>query len=145
MRENTPMILSLLKKSDGLLFIGANAADLAGLVRRIRDDLGIEPPDDLMDLLRQSDGAIADGLMIYGSKARAFDAMEMPELVVANLDRHEYRDDLAGTLLIGERDDDLIAYDVAAGDYCLIDRASGEKMSRAPDLLAIISALIEER
>ena len=143
MSGKTPMTLTLLKKSDGLLFLGTNAADLAGLLRRIRDDLGMEPPDDYMDLLRQSDGAIADGLMIYGSKAHPFDGMEMPDLVAANLERHDYREDLAGFLLVGERDDDLVAYDVEAGDYCLIDRASGEKMSGAPDLHAMISALLD--
>ncbi len=144
MSEKTPMTLALLKKSDGLVFLGANAGDLAGLLRRIRDDLGAEPPGDYMELLRQSDGAIADGLMIYGSKAHPFDEMEMPDLVTANLDRHEYREDLAGFLLIGERDDDLIAYDVEARDYCLIDRASGDRMSGAPDLHAMISALLQE-
>lgn len=143
MSEKTQMILSLLKKSDGLVFLGANAADLASLLRRIRDELRMEPPDDYMELLRQSDGAIADGLMLYGSKAHSFDHMEMPDLVAANLERHDYREDLTGFLLVGERDDDLVAYEAGAGRYCLIDRASGERISTAPDLQAMVSSLLK--
>lgn len=143
MSEKTPMTLDLLKKSDGLLFLGANAADLAGLLLRIRDELGIEPPADYMDLLRQTDGAIADGLTLYGSKPHSFDKMEMPELVAANLERHDYREDLGGFLLVGERDDDFITYDSAGRLYWLIDRASGETMSGTPDLHAMVSVLLD--
>lgn len=142
MSEKTPMTLDLLKKSDGLLFLGANSADLVALLHRIRDDLGIEPPAEYMDLLRQTDGAIADGLTLYGSKPHTFDEMEMPELVAANLERHDYRGDLGGFLLIGERDDDFIAYDSAGRVYWLIDRVSGETMSGAPDLHTMISGLL---
>jgi|SRR5579859_1929145 len=143
MSEKTPMTLDLLKKSDGLLFIGANAADLAGLLRRIRDDLGVEPPADYMELLRQTDGAIADGLMLYGSRPHPFDEMELPELVSANLERHDYREDLGGFLLVGEHDDDFVAYDSADRLYWLIDRASGEPMSSAADLQTMISGLLD--
>lgn len=136
------MTVNLLKKSDGLLFLGANAAELAGLLRRIRDDLGIEPPADYMDLLRQTDGAIADGLMLYGSRPHPFDDMELPELVSINLERHDYREDLGGFLLIGEHDDDFVAYDAADRRYWLIDRVSGEPMSSAADLQSMVSALL---
>jgi len=136
-------LFDMLKRSDGLLFMAANAAELAGVLRRVRDALGVEPPEDYMALLRQTDGAVADGVMIYGSKNRDFDGLSLPEVVEINLDRREYREDLDGILLIGERDDDFVAYDVEAGGYCLIDRASGEKMSRAPDLQAMIFALLD--
>lgn len=144
MSETTPMLLDLLKKSDGLLFLGANAADLAGLLRRIRDDLGVEPPGDYMDLLRHSDGVIADGLTLYGSQPHSFDDMEMPDLVTANLERHDYRQDLAGFLLVGERDDDFVAYEVAGRLYWLIDRVSGDRMSSASDLFSSISGLLQK-
>jgi len=144
MSEKTSKLLDLLKKSDGLLFIGANAGDLAGLLRRIREDLGVEPPGDFMDLLRLSDGAVADGLTLYGSKPHSFDDLEMPELVGANLDRHDYREDLAGFMLVGERDDDFLAYDAAGRLYWLIDRVSGDRMSSAPDLFSLISTLLTE-
>lgn len=136
------MILDLLKKSDGLLFIGANAGELAGLLRRVRADLGVEPPEDFMDLLRQTDGVIADGLMLYGTRPHPFDGMEVPELVSANLDRLDYREDLGGLLLLGEHDDDFVAFDSRDRLYWLIDRASGEPMSSAPDLQAMIFSLL---
>jgi len=137
------MTVDLLKKSDGLLFLGANAGELAALLRRIRDDLGVEPPADYMDLLRHTDGAIADGLMLYGSRPHPFDEMELPELVSANLERHEYHEDLAGFLLVGEHDDDFVAYHPADRLYWLIDRVSGEPMSSAADLQTMLSALLD--
>lgn len=135
-------LLDMLKRSDGLLFMAANAADLAGVLRRIRDEIGVEPPADYMELLRLSDGAIADGVMIYGSKRRDFDDVKVPELVEINLERHDYRDDLSGILLIGERDDDLLGYRLADGLYWRIDRVSGELTDCAPSLRALVGGLL---
>jgi hypothetical protein len=49
-------LLDRLKRSDGLLFLAANAGELAGVLIRAREALGIEPPNDYMALLRQTDG-----------------------------------------------------------------------------------------
>lgn len=135
-------LLDMLKRSDGLLFLAANAADLAGLLRRVRDDLGMEPPDDYMELLRQTDGAIADGMTVYGSKRREFDDVGLPELVEINLDRHDYREDLGGVLLIGERDDEFLGYRPADRLYWRIDRVSGDLTDCAPDLRALVGSLL---
>lgn len=135
-------LLDMLKRSDGLLFLAANAGELAGLLRRVRDELTIEPPEDYMALLRQTDGAIADGVMIYGSKSRDFDDISLPELVEINLDRQGYREDLGGILLIGERDDDLLAYRPSDRLYWRIDRASGDLTDSAPDLRTLIGGLL---
>ena len=140
-REKLPL-LDMLKRSDGLLFLAANAADLAGVLRRVRGDLGMVPPDDYMDLLRQSDGAVADGVMLYGSKRRAFDDVSVPELVEANLERHDYREDLGGVLLVGERDDELLGYCSADGLYWRIDRVSGDFTDCAPDLRTLLGGLL---
>jgi hypothetical protein len=145
MSAEKPSLLDMLKRSDGLLFLAANAAELAGLLRRVRDGLGIEPPDDYMALLRQSDGAVADGLAIYGSKSRDFDDVSLPELVAINLERQDYRDDLGGMLLIGERDDDLLGYRPADRLYWRIDRVSGDLTESAPDLRALIASLLGDR
>lgn len=139
--EKLPL-LDMLKRSDGLLFLAANAADLAGVLRRVRDDLGCEPPDDYMALLRQSDGAIADGVMIYGSKSRDFDDVSLPDLVGINLERQAYREDLGGILLIGERDDEFLGYRPADGFYWRIDRASGDFTDNAADLRALVAPLL---
>ncbi len=135
-------LLDMLKRSDGLLFIAANAAELAGLLKRVRDELALEPPEDYMALLRQTDGAVADGVMIYGSKSRDFDDVSLPELVGINLERHGYREDLGGILLIGERDDDLLGYRPADRLYWRIDRVSGDLTDSAPDLRTLIGSLL---
>ena len=135
-------LLDMLKRADGLLFLAANAADLAGLLRRVRDDLGLEPPDDYMELLRLSDGAIADGVMIYGSKRREFDDVGLPELVEINLERQDYREDLGGILLVGERDDEFLGYRPADRLYWRIDRVSGDLTDCAPTLRVLVGALL---
>jgi len=135
-------LLDMLKRSDGLLFLAANAGDLAGVLRRIRDDIGLEPPGDYMELLRQSDGAIADGVMIYGSKRRDFDDVKVPELVEINLERLDYHEDLSGILLIGERDDELLGYRPADGLYWRIDRVSGDLTDCASSLRALVGGLL---
>ena len=135
-------LLDKLKRADGLLFLPANAADLAGVLRRVRGDLGVEPPDDYMALLRQTDGAVADGLMIYGSKGRRFDDVEMPELVEINLRRRGYRDGLGGVLLLGEKDDDYIGYRAPDARYGWIDRVSGDFSGAAEDLEGLLAMLL---
>ena len=135
-------LLDMLKRSDGLLFLAANAAELAGVLSRARDRLGLEPPDDYMALLRKTDGVIADGVMIYGSKSRDFDDVSLPELVEINLARQDYREDLGGILLVGERDDDFLGYRTSDRLYWRIDRASGELTDSAPDLRALIGGLL---
>ena len=142
MNDGKLSLLDMLKRADGLLFTAANAADLAGVLRRVRDDLGIEPPDDYMALLRLSDGAIADGITLYGSKAREFDELTLPEVVGINLDRQDYRDDLGGILLIGERDDELLGYRPSDRLYWRIDRVSGDLTDCASDLRALVGALL---
>lgn len=139
--EKLPLV-DMLKRSDGLLFPAANAADLAGVLRRVRDDLGFEPPEDYMALLRQTDGAVADGVMIYGSKRRDFDDVSLPDLVEINQERLAYREDLGGILLIGERDDEFLGYRPADGVYWRIDRASGDLTDSAPDLRALVAPLL---
>jgi len=135
-------LLDMLKRSDGLLFLAANAAELAGVLSRARDRLGLEPPDDYMALLRKTDGVIADGVMIYGSKSRDFDDVSLPELVEINLARQDYREDLDGVLLIGERDDDLLAWHPADRLYWRIDRVSGDPTDSAADLRGLIGPLL---
>ena len=135
-------LIDMLKRSDGMLFLPANAAELAGVVKRTRDELGIEPPEDFMALLRLTDGALADGIMIYGSKVRDFDEITLPELIGINLERHDYREDLGGLLLIGERDDDFLAYHPADRLYWRIDRASGDLSGSARDLRGLVAALL---
>jgi len=135
-------LLDMLKRSDGLLFIAANAAELAGVLKRVRDELGMEPPEDYMALLRQTDGVVADGVMIYGSKSRDFDDVSLPELVEINLARRDDREDLGGILLIGERDDDLLGYRPSDRLYWRIDRVSGDLTDSAPDLRALVGSLL---
>ena len=135
-------LLDMLKRSDGLLFLAANAADLAGALRRVRSELGLEPPDDYMGLLCRSDGALADGMMIYGSKRHDFDDFSVPELVEINLERQEYRDDLGGILLVGERDDEFLGYRPADRLYWRIDKVSGDLTDCAPDLRELVAGLL---
>jgi len=135
-------LLDMLKRSDGLLFLVANAGDLASVFKRVRDDLRTEPPEDYMALLRQTDGVVADGVMIYGSKARDFDGVRLPDLVEINLERQDYREDLGGILLIGERDDDLLGYRPSDRLYWRIDRASGDLTDGAADLRTLVAGLL---
>jgi hypothetical protein len=135
-------LLDMLGRSDGLLFGAANAGELAGVLKRVRDDLGMEPPEDYMALLRQTDGVVADGVMIYGSKSHDVDDVSLPELVEINRERAEYREDLGGLLLIGERDDDFLGYRPSDRLYWRIDRASGELTDCASDLRRLVGGLL---
>lgn len=135
-------LIDMLKRADGLLFGPANAAELAGVLRRVRDELGVEPPDDYMGLLRLSDGAVADGVMLYGSQEHDFNDVRLPELVWVNLERQSYREDLGGLLLIGERDDDFLAYRPGDRLYWRIDRASGDPADCAEDLRGLVASLL---
>jgi hypothetical protein len=133
---------ALFTAADGLLFPPAHAGDLAALLQRARRDLKIDPPDDYMAFLRQSDGAVADGLMLYGSRRQRAGEVELPELVDINLRRRAYRDDADALLQLGEFDDDLIVFRSAEGDFCCVDRPSGDCHRPAAGLRQLVEALI---
>ncbi len=137
----TESVLELLKQADAALFPPVDSAGLVNLLQRVRQDLKLEPPPDYMAFLRQSDGAIADGLMLYGCQSRQVDSAEMPALIDINLSRRAYRDDLAHLLQLGEIDDDIVGFDQQDQLYWRIDRSSGECQATAVDLRSLVSQL----
>lgn len=121
-----PRVIELLRMAEAWLFPAADPTALVALLQRSRRDLSQSPPDDYMLFLHQSDGAIVDGLMLYGSTAHHVGDAEIPELVEINLRRRAYRDDLSSVIQLGEIDDDIIGYQSDNGRYWRIDRSSGD-------------------
>jgi hypothetical protein len=135
-------LMDLLQDADARLFPGANAGELVSLLQRLRRDLKLEPPDDYMEFLRHSDGMVADGLMLYGTRTRQIDDAEMPELVEINLQRRSYRDDLDDVLQLGEIDDDIVGFHPADRHYWRIERISGECLEKFDDLQALVTRCV---
>jgi len=140
---DTVAVMDLLKGADANLFAAADSAELVHLLQQVRADLNLEPPAEYMAFLRQTDGAVADGLMLYGAKAHHIGDAEIPALVEINLRRRAYREDLADLLQLGEVDDDIVGFHPADQSYWRIDRTSGEcqeKMASLRDLVARVMA-----
>lgn len=135
-------VLQLLREAEASLFPPVDSASLVALLQRVRHDLKLEPPPDYMAFLRQSDGAIVDGLMLYGCLSRQVNATDMPALVEINLSRRAYREDLADLLQLGEIDDDIVGFHQQDQLYWRIDRSSGECQERAADLRSLVAEVI---
>lgn len=135
-------VMEILRGAEASLFPAADVGELVALLQRVRTDLNLDPPEDYMVFLRQTDGAIADGLMLYGSQARQIDDAEMPGLVDINLRRRAYRDDLTGLLQLGEIDDDIVGFQPADKHYWRIDRSSGECQDKSASLRDLVARLV---
>jgi hypothetical protein len=140
--NETVAVLDLLKAADASLFPAADSGELVSLLQRVRTDLRLEPPPEYMAFLRQTDGAVADGLMLYGAKARLIDDAEMPALVEINLRRRAYREDLADLLQLGEIDDDIVGFHPSDRQYWRIDRTSGECQEKSGSLRDMVARLM---
>jgi hypothetical protein len=135
----TAKVIELLRKSEASLFPAADSGALVTLLQRARADLGLEPPADYMAFLRHSDGAVANGLMLYGSTEHRVEDLDVPALIDINLSRRAYRDDLADLLQLGEIDDDIVGFSNHDQLYWRIDRLSGDCQEKAADLQELLS------
>jgi hypothetical protein len=135
-------LMDLLKRADASLFPAADSGELVALLQSARADLSLDPPPDYMAFLRQSDGAVADGLMLYGVKARQIDEAEMPALIEINLRRRSYREDLADLLQLGEIDDDIVGFHPKDQQYWRIDRTSGECQEKSGNLRDLVERVV---
>jgi len=135
-------LVELLKRADASLFPAADSAELVALLQSARADLSLDPPSDYMAFLRQSDGAVADGLMLYGIKSRKVEDAEMPALIEINLRRRAYREDLVDLIQLGEIDDDIVGFHPKDQQYWLIDRSSGECQEKSGNLKELVEKLI---
>jgi hypothetical protein len=143
--DNDKAWIALFQSAEGISFPAANGATLAALIQKSRSELGLEPPDEYMSLLHQTDGVVANGLMIYGTVARSIDDIEMPEVIAINQQRRSYDDAYKPFFQIGEIDDDIIAYHAAERVFGRIDRASGELCERAENLFSLIAPVLKSR
>ena len=139
---HTAGLVALLRDADGRLFPGADVISIAELARRARRDLQVEPPADYLDFLSVADGAVADGLMLYGTRRHSLDHADLPELVAINLRRRSYRHDPPGTLQLGEIDDDLIVFQSEGGHYGRLERTTGDAQATAATLHDLVQHLI---
>ena len=142
MNNEITFLLQRLKGADSALFPAADTIDLTELVRRARNELGFDPPPDYMEFLRGSDGAAAEGVLLYGARSHVVDGVDLPGVIETNLERRAYRGDLEGVILVGEFDDDFIAFDRQKGGYCRIDRASGDRHHPTDDLGRMVADLL---
>ena len=141
--SNAVEAVEVLKNAEASLFPAADSMELVTLLQRVRADLKLEPPEDYMAFLRLSDGAVADGLMLYGTTQRQIEGgADMPALIEINLSRRAYRDDLTDLLQLGEVDDDIVGFHQGEGSYWRIDRVSGDCQDKAASLKDLIEGAL---
>jgi len=140
--EDAVSLMDLLKRADASLFPAVDSGELVELLQNARAELSLDPPSDYMAFLRHSDGAIANGLMLYGAKARQIDEAEMPALIEINVRRRAYREDLADLLQLGEIDDDIVGFHPKDQQYWRIDRMSGECQEKSGNLRDLVERAI---
>ncbi len=138
------MVIEILKTAEASLFPAADSAALVALLQRSRRDLRLDPPDDYMLFLRQSDGAIVDGLMLYGSARHRIGDAEIPELIEINLRRRAYRDDLNNLIQLGEVDDDIVGFNSGLGRYWRVDRTSGDCQDECASLQELVRSVLQK-
>jgi hypothetical protein len=127
----------------------ADTGQLADLVRQMRDRLGVEPPNAYMAFLRQTNGAMFNGLVIYGTRTITEEGeVVAPDIVNANELRRGYAPRFGNTLILGEVDDEFLLFrpgDSAAPEvFQAVDRLSGDAFLDAATFGELIATVIYE-
>jgi hypothetical protein len=130
---------------DGTAFPAADESQLASLVRRAKLSLGAELPEDFLDFLKRSNGAVVDGVVLYPTDAISTSGFDVPGLIDINLRRREYREGLEGLIIIGEADDDYLVYRPLDRTYLRIDRMALDPYDTAPSLTSLVNGTFSRR
>lgn len=135
-------VIEILRQAEASLFPAVGSGELVALLQRSRRELSLDPPEDYMAFLRQSDGAVADGLMLYGVEPHQVDGGDVPALIDINLRRRAYREDLNLFLQLGEMDDDFIGFHSGLRRYWRVDRTSGECQEEQANFHDLVERLV---
>lgn len=144
-------LVNRLRRDGGAVRAGATAAGIEAMAGRLAERFGVVVPDDHRAFLGITDGLGWNGLYLYGTTPCRLTGAEegeadCPDLEQANAARREYKP-LDGLLLVGEVDDDFLAYDGAAGCYATLDRVSldrFETFATLPDMVAAVVASLSD-
>jgi hypothetical protein len=135
-------LVQMISRCDGGWFPPAHPHVIAHLAETARQLLGSELPEDYLALLAVSDGAMADGLLIYPSSRHHTASGEVPGLVEINLSRRAYRSGLDDFVMLGEYDDDFVVYRSDHSRFAHVDRLSLTCYTWEPCLLDLVCKLL---
>ena len=135
-------LVDVVAHRDGTLFPAANTGRLVAALKRSRRELGADLPEEYVDFLQRSNGAMVDGLILYPTEPLWVDGAEVPGLIDINLRRRVDRPGLGDILVLGEVDDDFIVYRLADKGYWRIDRLSLDPCETAASLEELVKDLV---
>ncbi len=123
-----------------MLGLPADADDLDEVMEAlIAENLPL-PPAAWTDLLAAADGAMWNGLQLFGVTALAdpITGFTLPDLVDANLEEPQ----ADTTLLLGQRDGERLVFRWADRRYAVVGRSGGDERLSGTDPIAILTAWI---
>ncbi len=137
--------MNVIEKLQALGALKGGPADkdaLAKLDAALEEEFGVGLPADVEQFLGLMDGAEWNGLVVYATSAAT-------DPIPAFLDRNLHFDATAGEamdslLIVGQVDDELLAFDVDTLEYLQLDRSSMEAIARFPSLETLIARVLEE-
>lgn len=141
--------LELIEAVGGETLPPADTTQLVDLVKRMRDQFGIEPPADYMAFLRLSNGATYNGLVVYGAMAILEEGdLVAPDVITANDLRRGYTALFDAALILGEVDDEFILYRPATESgpavFQAVDRSSADPFLEEASFQELLAAMIYE-
>ena len=123
MPEMLKRILETLKKDDGVFFPPVDDRSLRFVASMLSSHHFPMIPKDYIELLKQTDGLVWNGIELYGTRANDRETMgyTLPGLIEANL---EYANvpQMRGKLLLGRASEELFVYDTTDQKYHILDR-----------------------
>jgi hypothetical protein len=123
----------------------ATGDDLAKLVKRSREELGVAPPEQYLDFLRGENGMNHNGLFIYGTATLPLvddPSKSLGGLVETNLLLRD-TPELRNYLIFGEGNQDLYGLHLETGEFRVIDRVPVENVEeRHASFDALLAAAI---
>jgi hypothetical protein len=139
-------LIARLRRDGACLRASAGPEAIAAEAARLGKCLGIALPADCHTFLGLCDGLGWNGLYLYGVEPWRVDDSEddastYPGLLTANTRRREYKG-LEGILLLGEVDDDFLAYDETGTTYTALDRVSLDRLETYSSLADLLEATV---
>lgn len=126
--------------------IGASREVIQCWAAAVRDALGIEPPQECLDILLHFNGLEWNGCIWYGVDRASFPAppaYEVSGLIEQNEIWQEVEEQRA-YLFLGESSISWYVYEPATGRYLELDNPSGTEMEEFPSCAALLEKFLED-